>query len=87
MTLKNVRRLIGFLVFLFGVYLFYISYSFYGTIAVILGVIIFPSSKKRFSGSSHGFDDRYDYNDHYSDGGSYGDSDSGGGGDSGGSSD
>ncbi|WP_419955612.1 hypothetical protein ACN6MT_09000 [Neobacillus niacini] len=71
----------GFLIFIFGVYLIFAEQIFFGVLSIILAFLIFPN--RRNSGSDHY---HYDHNNSSGDHAYSSDSDSGGG-DSGGSSD
>lgn len=83
--LRAILRLVGFLIFILGVYLIFAEQIFFGVLSIILAFLIFPN---RSNSSSH----RYSYDNDYSNDHAYSsDSDSGGGdsggGDSGGGSD
>ncbi|WP_169803648.1 hypothetical protein [Neobacillus niacini] len=71
----------GFLIFIFGVYLIFAEQIFFGVLSIILAFLIFPNRKS--SGTHHS---NYDYNNSSNDHVYSSDSDSSGG-DSGGSSD
>lgn len=72
-------RLIGFLIFLLGVYLIIAEQVFMGVLAIIVSILIFPN-RKRASRGYHSFDNDYHSDSSYSSDGDSGGRDSGGGG-------
>jgi hypothetical protein len=73
--LRGILRLVGFLIFIFGVFLIFADQVFFGVLSIILAFLIFPNRSN--SKSSH-----YHYDNDYNNDHSYSsDSDSGGGGD------
>ncbi|WP_310197072.1 hypothetical protein [Neobacillus niacini] len=70
-------RLVGFLIFIFGVYLIFAEQIFFGVLSIILAFLIFPN---RSGIKSH----HYNYDNDYSNDYTYSSDSDSGGGDSGG---
>ena len=79
--LRAILRLIGFLIFIFGVYLIFAEQVFFGVLSIILAFLIFPN-RSNSKGRHYHYDNDYSSDHSYSS-----DSDSGGGESGGGSSD
>ena len=75
--LRGLLRLVGFLFFIFGVYLIFAEQIFFGVLSIILAFLIFPN--RSGSKSSH-----YNYDNDYSNDHVYSSDSDAGGGDSGG---
>jgi uncharacterized membrane protein YgcG len=71
--------LIGFLIFIFGVYLIFADQVFFGVISIILAFLIFPN-RSNSGGSYHSHDNDYSSDHAFSTDSDSGGGDSGGGG-------
>lgn len=79
--LRGILRLVGFLIFIFGVFLIFADQVFFGVLSIILAFLIFPNRSNSKSHHYHPYDNDYS-NDHaYSSDSDSGGGDSGGGGD------
>jgi hypothetical protein len=78
--LRGILRLVGFLIFAFGVFLIFADQVFFGVLSIILAFLIFPNRSN--SKSRH-----YNYDNDYSNDHAYSSDSDSGGGDSGGGGD
>lgn len=78
--LRGILRLVGFLIFIFGVFLIFTDQVFFGVLSIILAFLVFPNRSNSKSHNYHHYDNDYS-NDHaYSSDSDSGGGDSGGGG-------
>jgi hypothetical protein len=77
--LRGILRLVGFLVFVLGVYLIFAEQVFFGVLSIILAFLIFPN-RSSSSGRHYSYDNDYSSDHSYSSDSDSGGGDSGGGG-------
>jgi hypothetical protein len=80
--LRGILRLVGFLIFIFGVYLIFADQVFFGVLSIIVAFLVFPNrsnSKNRHYHYDNDYSNDHAYSSDSDSGG--GDSGSGGGGD------